>query len=190
MPNNKSNNIVNNSELIPASLYSSKKSEDILILDDRPAKYLQFQNKIREVIKDDSDDKDALINDVVDTIVKLSQSPSYLNVLSFGIIAYKNRLKRNKLRKVIENILKKIFDITLDWYVMDYDDVKETCDYIGAKKGYFCTEDHRHIYIAVSQRLKEGPIRDKCIQLGIWQFVNEKLIDIRNNFLKFKKSEL
>lgn len=165
------------------------RSEDIQIFDDRINKYLQLQNKIREVIKDDSDDKDAIINDVVDAISKLNKSSTLLNVVSLGIIPIKNYYKRKKLKKVIENILKKIFDITLGWYVMDYEDIKETCDYIGGK-GYFSPEDHRHIYIAVRQRLKEGPIRDKCIQLGIWQFVNEKLVDIRNIFLKFKETEL
>lgn len=40
------------------------------------------------------------------------------------------------------------------------------------------------------QKLREGPIRDKCIRLGIIGFVNEKLIDIRSNFLEFKAKEL
>ena len=165
------------------------KSEDIQILDNRITKYFILQDQIREVIRDDSPDKDALINDIVDTISKLSGSPILLNIVSFGIVPVRNHLKRKKLRKVIENILKKIFDITLGWYVMDYEDVRETCAYIGGK-GYFGPEDHRHIYIAVRQRLMEGPIRDKCIKLRIWEFVNEKLIDIRNNFLRFKATEL
>ena len=165
------------------------KSEDIQILDDKIAKYLEFQDKIREVISSNKIDTDALVNDIVEAISKLSGSPFWLNLVTLGIVPIKNYFKRKKLKKVIETILRKIFDVTLGWYAMDYEDLKETCDYIGGKD-YFSREDHRLIYIAVIQKLKEGPIRDRCIELGIINFVNEKLIDIRDNFLKFKIMEL
>ena len=175
-------------ELVYIGLFTAQ-SEDIQIFDDKIAKYFQFQKEIREVINTNTMDREALINDVVDAIFKLSGIPSWQNFLTMGIVPIKNYFKRKKLRRVIETILKKIFDITLGWYTMDYEDLKETCDYIGGKD-YFSREDHRYIYIAVIQKLKVGPIRDRCIQLGIVDFVNEKLIDIRNNFLKFKMMEL
>ncbi len=168
---------------------STAKSEDIQILDNKVAKYLEFQEKIREVISTNATDKDALVNDVVDAISRLSGSPTWWNILTLGIAPIRNHLKRKKLRKVIETILRKVFDVTLGWYVMDYEDLKETCDCVGGRD-YFSREDHRHIYIAVIQKIKEGYIRDKCIELGIISFVNEKLIDIRSNFLKFKTMEL
>jgi len=172
---------------------STAESEDIRIFDDKIAKYLEFQNEIREVISANTTDREALINDIVNAISKLSGTPTWwnfiINFITIGIVPIKNYLKRKKLRKVIEILLKKIFDVTLGWYAMDYEDLKETCDYIGGKD-YFSREDHRHIYIAVIQKLKVGPIRDKCIQLGIVNFVNEKLVDIRDNFLKFKMMEL
>lgn len=178
----------NNKELTRIGL-STIDSEDIQILDSKIVKYLEFQNKIREVISTNTTDKDALINDVVDAISKLSGSPTWLNLVTLGIIPIKNHLKHKKLMMVIETILRKIFDVTLGWYAMDYADLKETCDYIGGRD-YFSREDHRYIYTAVTQKLKDGLIRDKCIKLGIINFVNEKLIDIRNNFLKFKTMEL
>lgn len=168
---------------------STAKSEDIQIFDDKIAKYLEFQNEIKEVISANTTDREALIDDIVNAISKLSGTPTWQNFLTVGIVPIKNYLKRKKLRKVIETLLKKIFDVTLGWYAMDYEDLKETCDYIGGKD-YFSREDHRHIYIAVIQKLKVGPIRDKCIQLGIVNFVNEKLVDVRDNFLKFKMMEL
>ena len=168
---------------------STAKSEDIQILDTKIEKYLKFQNKIREVITTNTTDKDAWINDIVDAISKLSGSLTWLNLVTLGIVPIKNHLKRKKLRKLIETILRKIFDVTLGWYAMDYQDLKETCDYVGGRD-YFSREDHRHIYIAVIQKLKEGPIRDKCIELAIISFVNEKLADIRDNFLDFKTKEL
>jgi len=178
----------NNKELTQIGL-STVNSEDIQILDSKITKYLEFKNKIREIISSNTTSRDALVNDVVDAISKLSGSPTWLNLVTLGIIPIKNCLKRKKLRKVIETILRKIFDVTLGWYAMDYADLKETCDYIGGKD-YFSQEDHRHIYLVVIQKLKEGPIRDKCIELGIINFVNVKLVDIRNNFLKFKATEL
>ena len=171
------------------SVASAIKSEDIEILEQRRTKYLEFQNQIRKVISADATEKDALINDVVDAVLELGKSPTWMKILSLGILLIKNRLNRKKLRKVVENILEKIFDIYLDWYTMDYEDLKETCDYIGGKD-YFSREDHRHIYVAVKQKLKHGPIRDKCVELGVVEFVNEKLIDIRDNLLKFKMTEL
>lgn len=168
---------------------STAKSEDIQILDNKIVKYLEFQNKIREAINTNTTDKDALVNDIVDTISKLSGSPTWLDFFTLGIVPIKNHLKRKKLRKVIETILRKIFDVTLGWYAMDYEDLKETCDCIGGRD-YFSREDHRHIYIAVIQKLREGPIRDRCVELGIINFVNEKLSDIRNNLLSFKTMEL
>ena len=165
------------------------KSEDIQILDDRIAKYFKLQNEIRKVISPDSTDKDALIDDVVDAIFKLTGSPTWMNIVTLGIVPIMNHRKRTKLRKVIETILKKIFDPFLGWYVMDDDDVKMICDYIGGKD-YFTTEDRRAIYIAVIQKLEVGALRDKCIELGIVKFVQEKVIDIRNNFLGFKAKEL
>jgi len=165
------------------------KSEDIQILDDRIAIYFELQNEIRKVISPDSTDKDALIDDVVDAIFKLTGSPSWMNIVTLGIVPIMNHRKRIKLRKVIETILKKIFDPFLGWYVMDDDDVKMICDYIGGKD-YFTTEDRRAIYIAVIQKLEVGALRDKCIELGIVEFVQEKVIDIRNNFLGFKAKEL
>ncbi len=169
------------------------KSEDIQNIDSKIVKYLEFQNEIRKVISTSTASKDALVNDVVEAISKLSRSPTLLNLMlnliTLGIIPIRNYLKRKKLIKVIKSILEKIFNVTLGWYVMDYEDLKETCDYIGGK-GYFSREDHRHIYIAVIQKLKEGPIRDKCIDPRIIDFVNEKLIYIRSNFLDFKMKEL
>lgn len=168
---------------------STAKSEDIQILDSKIEKYLKFQNKIRQTISTNARNKDAWVNDIVDAISKLSGSLTWLNLVSLGIVPIKNYFKRKKLRKVIETILRKIFDVTLEWYAMDYQDLKETCDYIGGRD-YFSREDHRHIYIAVIQKLKEGLIRDKCIELGIISFANEKLTDIRDNFLEFKTKEL
>ena len=157
--------------------------------DRRIDKYLAVCNEIRQVIISNPTNKDELIDDVVDAISNLARSPTWLHYATFGISLYKNYLKRQKLKKVIESILRKIFDVTLGWYVMDYQDVKNTCDYIGGRD-YFSRESHRHIYIAVIQKLKDGPIRDKCIELGVVCFVNEKLVDIRNNWLTFKSTEL
>lgn len=169
---------------------STLKSEDIQILESKIQKYLGFQSTIKEVIiTSNPENKDTLINDVVDAISKLSPSPTIHNIVTLGIVPIRNHFKRKKLRKVIEIILTKIFDVTLGWYAMDYEDLKETCDYIGGRD-YFSLEDQRHIYVAVQQKLKGGPIRDKCIKLGIIDFVNEKLIDIKDNFLKFKVKEL
>lgn len=181
--NNQSSNR-NNMGLSDIGL-STSKSEDIQILDRRILKYLQLQSEVRNVISANVKDKDDLVNDIVDAIFNLNVSPTWWNFITLGIVPIKNHLKRKKIRKVIENILYKIFDITLGWYAMDYEDLKETCDYIGGKD-YFSTEDHKAIYIAVIHKLKQGPIRDKCIQLGLANFVNEKLIDIRNNYLLFK----
>jgi hypothetical protein len=178
----------NKKELAQIGL-STSNSEDIQILDNKTAKYLEFQDKIREVISANTIDRDVFVSDVVDAISKLSGSQTLWNILSLGIVPIKNHLKRKRLRKTMETILRKIFDITLGWYVMDYEDLKETCDYVGGRD-YFSREDHRHIYIAVIQKLKDGLIRDKCIELGIISFVNEKLADIRDNFLKFKAKEL
>ncbi len=168
-------------------------SEDITIIDDRISKYLKLQNEIRKVISADENDRDAFIEDVVDAFFKLSGSSTVLDIglsiATVGIIPLKNHFKRKKLKKVIDNILGKVFDVTLGWYAMDYDDVKETCDFYGGN-GFFTPSDHRHIYTAVIQKLKRGPIRDKCIRLNIVVFVNEKLIDIRNNFMEFKKNNL
>ena len=168
-------------------------SEDITIIDDRISKYLELQNEIREVISADENDRDALIEDVVDAFFKLRGALTVLDIglgiATVGIIPLKNHFKRKKLKKVIDNILGKIFDVTLGWYAMDYEDIKETCDFYGGKS-FFTPSDHRYIYTAVIQKLKAGPIRDKCIRLKIVGFVNEKLIDIRNNFMEFKKNNL
>ena len=168
-------------------------SEDITIIDDRISKYLKLQDEIKKVISAGEKDRDALIEDVVNAFFKLRGSLTVfdigLGVATVGIIPLQNHLKRKKLKKVIDNILGKIFDVTLGWYAMDYDDVKETCDFYGGKDS-FTSSDHRYIYTAVIQKLKAGPIRDKCIRLKIVVFVNEKLIDIRNNLMEFKKNNL
>ena len=185
MPNSHENSTKNDVKEVTTAI----ESEDIQIIDDKVVKYLDLQNKIRGVIRADATDKNALIDDIVDAISKLDASSNWMNILTLGIVPYKNHRKRKKLRKVIENILTKVFDVTLGWYAMDYDDLKETCDYVGGRD-YFRREDHRHIYIAVIQKLKEGPLRDKCIELGLITFVNEKLIDIRDHYLEFKTKEL
>lgn len=197
MPNNskelfKDNNKESTDRITPIDKLKGAlavKSEDIQILDDRMAKYLKLQDEIREAITADSTDKDVLIDDVVDAVFKITRYPTWINVVTLGIVPIMNHRKRTKLRKVIESILKKIFDPFLGWYVMDYDDVKLICDDVGGKD-YFTTQDHRAIYIAVIQKLEVGPLRDKCIKLGIVKFVQEKVIDIRNNFLTFKTREL
>jgi hypothetical protein len=165
------------------------RSEDIQSLDDRVAKYLRFQHEIRMAISINESGGDALVDDVVDAICKLINSPTWQDIITLGITAAKKYLKRRKLRKVVEIILHKLFDITLGWYVMDYEDLKETCDFVGGKD-YFSREEHRAIYTAVVQKLRAGPIRDKCIELGIVGFVNEKSVDVKNNFLEFKAREL
>jgi len=198
MPNNKKSFRDDNNKIIDRSTTIANpkndlavKSDDIQILDDRIAKYFKLQNEIRKVMSDDLTDKDALIDDAVNAIFKLTNgsSTTLINIVTFGIVPIMNHRKRKKLRKVIETILKKIFDLYLDWYAMDDYDVKMICDFIGGK-GYFTTDDRRAIYIAVIQKLEVGVLRDKCIELGIGEFVQEKVIEIRNNFLQFKDKEL
>jgi len=177
----------NNNESTQIGLATSN-SEDIQIIDSKIVKYLVIKDKIREVIDTDTTDKDAWVSDIIDAFSRLSNSPTLLNLIlsliTLGIVPIKNYIKRKKLRKVIENILKKIFDVTLG-YAMDYKDLQQTCANIGGKD-YFSKEDHRNIYIAVIQKLKQGPIRDRCFKLSIVNFVNEKLTDIGNNFLWFR----
>ena len=148
-----------------------------------------MQNDIRSVITDDGADKDALIDDIVDAACRINASPTWINILTIGVVPYRNHRKRKKLRKVVETILTKIFDVTLGWYDMDYEDVKMVCDHVGGMN-YFGKQDHRAMYVAVIQRLEMGPIRDKCTRLGIIKFVQVKIIDIRNNYLEFKTREL
>jgi len=64
------------------------KSEDIQSLDDRIAKYIKLQNEIRKVVSDDLTDKDALIDDVIDAIFKLTGGPSttLINIVTLGIV--------------------------------------------------------------------------------------------------------
>lgn len=169
----------------------SFKSDDIQILDDGMVKYFKLQNEIRRVMSDNLTDNDAWIDDVVNAIFKLPSgfSTTLINIVTLGVVPIMNHRKRKKLRKVIEAILKKIFDLYLGWYTMDDYDVKMICDSIGGK-GYFSIYDRRAIYTAVIQTLEVGALRDKCIKLGICEFVDKKLIGIKNNFVQFKIIEL
>jgi hypothetical protein len=155
----------------------------------RIERYLQQQKEIRDIIQSDSSSKDEYIDDIICFFENLSKSPAWINIITFGIIPVKKYFKRKKMKKVIENLLIKIFDISLGWYAMDYEDLRETCNVIGGRD-YFNRDDHRHIYISVREKLRVGPIRGKCIELGIVNYLNEKITDIYDNFLKFKSSEL
>jgi hypothetical protein len=164
-------------------------SEDIQILEDRKSKYLAFQDKIKAIIRVNESKKNLVIEDIVNAVLQLGTgTPNYLKILTLGFNLILKHLKRKKLKKVIENVLEKIFDVSLD-YSVDYEDLKWTCDFIGGE-GYFNRVDHRAIYIAIIQKLKSGPIREECLKNGIVSFINDKLIDINNNFFKFRTNEL
>lgn len=167
------------------------KSEDIQILDDRIVKYLKLQNELRKVMSNDLMDKEALLDDMLDAIFKLTNGPftPLINIITLGIVPIKNHRKRKKLRIVIESVLKKIFDLYLGWYTMEDDDVKMICEYAGGED-YFTKYDRKAIYTAVITELQVGALRDKCIELGFGDFVKEKIIDIKNNFFEFKRKEL
>src|SRR5215216_493984 len=154
------------------ALISTTSSEDIQILEERKTKYLSVQVKIKAVIRTDEGRKDVIIEDIVDAALRLGEAPTYTKVLTLGLSLLAKYFKRKKLKKVIENILEKVFDVSLN-YSVDYEDLKWTCDYIGGQN-YFNRMDHRAIYIAIIQKLKSGPIRDECITNGIVHFVNEK----------------
>ena len=163
-------------------------SEDIQALDENRRPYLNKHNEIRMVIKgnEENDEVDSeIINDCLDAISNIVEKPSLLNIFARIRIFIVNKRKRKKMRKVIENLLGKIFDVSNGWYTMDYRDLKETCDSICGKK-FFDSDDHNHIYIVVLQKLKYGPIRDKCIEIGEVKFLNAKEMDIRSEYLKFK----
>lgn len=198
MPNNKKSYRDDNKKIIDRSttIVNPKnalvvKSEDIQIFDDRIAKYLKLQNELRKVMSNDLKDKEALLDDMLDAIFKLTNGPfiTLINIITLGIVPIKNHLKRKKLRIIIESVLKKIFDPFLGWYTMKDDDVIMICDYTGGED-YFTKYDRKAIYIAVITKLEVGVLRDKCIELGLGEFVQEKLIDIRDNFLKFKQEKL
>lgn len=165
------------------------KSEDVGILDSRSTKYVKFQSEIRKVILEEGADLSGYVEGVVDHFFRIENTPWWSILISVGGVAIKNYLRRRKLRSVIENILRKTFDVTLDWYVMDYEDLRRTCDYL-AGKDYFTREDHGQIYGAVIQKLMQGPVRDKCVQLGIVDFLNDKLADIRESYREFRIKEM
>ena len=164
-------------------------SEDIQVLNEKFNRYLERQQEIREVIYKGNKINDEIVKDVVHAIFNLAEQPSWFNFVGKVKTIVVNFMKCKKLKKVIENILGKIFELSHIWYTMDYKDLKETCVIVGGYD-FFNTNDHNYIYKAVRQQLKFGPIRDKCVKLGLEKFLNAKLEDINDNYLKFKDIEL
>jgi hypothetical protein len=164
-------------------------SEDIQIIDDNLNKYLVFKDEIRNIIRDSNQINKKIIENTVDGFINLLEKPGLTNIFPFVKKSWFYYKKSQKLKCVIENLLDKIFDVTLGWYIMDYMDLKDTCDCYGGKD-FFSRDDHRHIYISIIQQLKRGPIRDKCIQMNIENFINDKIRDINDNYLEFKQREL
>jgi hypothetical protein len=159
-------------------------SEDIQSLDEEWKKYLKFRDKINKVIKNNKKDKDAIVEDVVNAALEIVKDPGYLKFITLGGSLIPAYFKRNKLRKVIESILEKVFDVSLP-YAVDYKDLKMTCDNIGGKF-YFNSDDHDAIYKAVIQKLMQGPIRNVCLKNEIIDYVNYKLAKINSSYTDFK----
>lgn len=155
-------------------------SEDLKSLDERWSKYLEFREKIRTIIRNGDKNKDAILEDVVEAAIQIGKSPGYLTFLMTPITYIPKYFKRKKLKKVIERILEKIFDASLLGYSADHKDMMMICNTIGGDN-CFNLKDHRYIYEAIIQKLEQGPIRDECVKLGFVSYIDEKLIDIREN---------
>ena len=176
---------------LSSEIVTIRQSEDIESVIDKNRLYLAKQSEIRKIISNHESSEDEIILEIVDAISKVKvDSPSIIiDILTIGINYFKRKQKEKKFKRVVEILLKKLFDVTLNWYTIDFQDLKETCDYIGGK-GYFTSDDYRAIYIAIIQKLTQGMLRDKCIEMGLTDFINEKLVDIRSNYIEFKGREL
>jgi len=167
-----------------------QKSIGILDLDDKIL--LTNRDGIRDFLRDNSESTgismDFIIDDIIADLGCIISQPWWLVTVTFGLIFVKVYRKKNKLKKVIESLLNKLFDPTQD-YALDYEDLKETCRY-NAREGYFDLKDHRHIYRIIIQKFKEGPIREMCIRISKVDYIDLKISLIQENLNYFKLKEL
>ncbi|MCE7990994.1 MAG: hypothetical protein HEP71_03405 [Roseivirga sp.] len=143
------------------------------------------REKIRAVIRDlDEKEFNLILEDICDSLIEAG-NPFTHRTIAYAWAVVAKIQKKTKTKKVIKNILGKVFDISQqEWYSMDIRDLRHTCDLFGGP-GFFRHKDFDLMYIVVLQKLRHGPIRDKCFELELSEFLFEKRKSIDDEHFKF-----
>ena len=153
----------------------------------QPANILQqSRQEIIEIINEGGSEIKEVIDDAVKMLMELDSIPGIVGVIKKTTELWKNKRKREVLKDICNSILREIFDPAKE-YKMCIADIKRTCE---AKGGTFVqelnnTRVYERLYDIIIQKLSDGPLREKCNDIGLIDYVNIKIVDI-----KWSKMEL
>ena len=139
----------------------------------------QRRIEIFEIINAGDSGIKEVIDDAVKMLMELDSIPGPLGAIKKTLGLWKNKRKRETLKKICNSILKQIFDPSRE-YKMRIADVRGICEAIG---GTFAQEfnmrTYERLYDIIIQKLSEGSLREKCNDLEIEEYVEEKIADIK-----------
>lgn len=146
-------------------------------------KFMEVRQKILNVIRNESQEKKKVLDDIVDTLLEYDRDiptdilSSLLALLKLGKKVREERKKRELYRRVASSILEQIFDPLLE-FKLTKKDILDTFEANDMEREKVSNQQINQIYVKVLHKLKVGKLRDLTLEQLLHQYVRLKLEEI------------
>ena len=121
----------------------------------------------------------SVIPDIVDDIINAGVPTSPAELLPFIKRFTHLRRHKAKIKQAVTTLLRNLLDPTLE-YEMKLGDVIEVCSNCDLR---LTPHDHGNIYRNILNQLRSGPIRDYCVNKGLFRYLNRQYERVNDNYI-------
>ena len=153
--------------------------------------FIRVRTKLLDVIRQDSNKKEQVVTDLVDSLLEhdLKFSSNFVNLLNnVALVGRTYRLRRKKrelYRRVVVSLLEKIFDPDLE-FKMAHREIQDVFEANDIDRGGIRCNQISAIYVKVKDSLESGNLRDMIVEIGLITYVQLKLREIELSRMKWE----